>query len=420
MKISTTLEISLPEGRISITQLEKLILKALWQAGKELLLRSFRVMEEKLLQEEEVVIQSKRRKWLLTRFGRLRVERYKVRFKREARYGFLLDEALGLFPAQEPTPWVRKMACELALAYPFRQAASLLSHLLNERIDHRALWRWIQKEGSSLREDQEERKRKIFEEGKAPPKGKAREIIVVEVDGTAIPSQEKGSLWMEAKLGVMYTGKELTSPTAKHKRYRLKEKTLYGSLEEVDQFAQGLVTQAEEKLSLSQARHVLLVGDGQPWIKGLLAAWLPGATYQVDHFHLQRHIYQICHGDHRLAKEMLKRTFSLELARLALLLHEGQLLGKFSPEEAQGLLGYLEANQEGIWGSLSLKDKVESQEVLVRGSGAIEKNIDTVIARRFKGQGMRWSRKGASHLLALRIAFQHPATWKGWWEKQAA
>jgi len=43
------------------------------------------------------------------------------------------------------------------------------------------------------------------------------------------------------------------------------------------------------------------------------------------------------------------------------------------------------------------------KEVLVAGSGAIERNVDINIARRFKGRGMSWSRQGARNLMAFRI-----------------
>ena len=39
----------------------------------------------------------------------------------------------------------------------------------------------------------------------------------------------------------------------------------------------------------------------------------------------------------------------------------------------------------------------------VQGSGAVEKQMDPVVGRRFKGQGMRWTRRGANRLLKLRL-----------------
>lgn len=52
--------------------------------------------------------------------------------------------------------------------------------------------------------------------------GKEREIVVLEVDGTMIHSQEKGEDDCEAKLGIMYSGEELESKKAERRRYRLK------------------------------------------------------------------------------------------------------------------------------------------------------------------------------------------------------
>jgi hypothetical protein len=40
--------------------------------------------------------------------------------------------------------------------------------------------------------------------------------------------------------------------------------------------------------------------------------------------------------------------------------------------------------------------------LLTHGTGAMEKNIETVVGRRFKRWGMRWTRRGAHNLLKLR------------------
>jgi len=81
------------------------------------------------------------------------------------------------------------------------------------------------------------------------------------------------------------------------------------------------------------------------------------------------------------------------------------------------LIDYLEDNWEGLYGSWSLRGKVKAQEVLVVGSGAVEKNIELMIGRRSKKRGMSWSREpvlarnrpgGANNLLKLRIERQDP------------
>ncbi len=73
-------------------------------------------------------------------------------------------------------------------------------------------------------------------------------------------------------------------------------------------------------------------------------------------------------------------------------------------EKLDDLLGYLKENWDGIYGSRNLKGKVSDREVLVVGSGGVEKNIDLALCRRFKGRGMSRSRAGeAQNLLKLRL-----------------
>ncbi len=47
-----------------------------------------------------------------------------------------------------------------------------------------------------------------------------------------------------------------------------------------------------------------------------------------------------------------------------------------------------------FYGSRNLKSKVGAKEVLVAGSGGVEKNIGCILCCRFKGRGMSWSRAG--------------------------
>ena len=50
----------------------------------------------------------------------------------------------------------------------------------------------------------------------------------------------------------------------------------------------------------------------------------------------------------------------------------------------------------------------------------MEKNVDTVIGRRFKKQGMRWTTEGVNNLLKLRILCYDEADWEAFWSRQPA
>ncbi|MBA7671167.1 hypothetical protein ES703_79319 [subsurface metagenome] len=114
--------------------------------------------------------------------------------------------------------------------------------------------------------------------------------MVLEVDGTMIHSQEKGEDDFKVKLGIMYSGKELESKKAKHKRYRLKDKVTYGGIEGADDFGERLYIRGEEKLSLSLARNLLLISDGARWISDIAGTDYLKATYQLDWWHYQKNI----------------------------------------------------------------------------------------------------------------------------------
>jgi len=48
------------------------------------------------------------------------------------------------------------------------------------------------------------------------------------------------------------------------------------------------------------------------------------------------------------------------------------------------LVSYIENDRDGLYGSKSLMGKVAAKMVLACSTGAMERNIDTVIGRRFK------------------------------------
>ncbi len=95
-------------------------------------------------------------------------------------------------------------------------------------------------------------------------------------------------------------------------------------------------------------------------------------------------------------------------------------------EKLDDLLGYLEENWNGIYGSRNLESKLGAKEVLVVGSGGVEKNIDLMLCRRFKGRGISWSRAGVrlrragvQNLLKLRLLRYDRKDEKAYWRRRA-
>lgn len=201
--------------------------------------------------------------------------------------------------------------------------------------------------------------------------GKEREIVVLEIDGTMIHSQKKDEDDFEAKLRIMYSGKELESKKAERRRYRLKEKVVYGEIEAADDFGERLYIQGEQKLSLAQ--NLLLISDGARWISDIAGADYLKATYQLDWWHYERKLRAALPGELKLQQELMNLLWTGKREEHRRLLKLKQLVDGPS-EKLDDLLGYLEENWDGgIYGSRGLRERIGAREVLVVGSAGIEK-----------------------------------------------
>ena len=195
-----------------------------------------------------------------------------------------------------------------------------------------------------------------------------------------------------------------------------------GGIEEPEEFGEKLYLKGEEKLSLSEARNLLVLGDGDPWIKNIAEGPSFMATYQLDWRHLIVKIHQAFSDQPKLVSELIDYLYSgqgekmLTTVRLARLLCEDE----DKRQKIADLVTYIENNQNGLYGSRSLRDKVEAKIVLVCSTGAMEKNIETVIGRRFKKHGMSWTTKGVNNLLKLRTLWYNKSDWDAFWSRQAS
>jgi hypothetical protein len=199
------------------------------------------------------------------------------------------------------------------------------------------------------------------------------------------------------------------------------DKTLYGGIEETEEFGEKLYLKGEE-LCLSEARHLLVLGDGDPWIKNIAEGPYFMATYQLDWRHLMVKIHQTFSDQPKLVSELIDYLYSgqgekmLTTVRLARLLCEDE----DKRQKIADLVTYIENNQNGLYGSRSLRDKVEAKKVLVCSTGTMEKNIETVIGRRFKRHGQSWTTEGVNNLLKLRMLWYNKIDWEAFWRKQSS
>ena len=406
-ELTVTVRLPLPKHP-TLAVLEHAIFKALQAAGRELLLQAFGVLEPATLTGAR---QRRRRRYLITRFGEIRFCRWQMRT--EQGYGHPLDAALGITPDDPCSPWVKKTSAWLAQAHPYRTAARLLSKMIGCPIDHRTMWGWVQDSGQKVREHFDKLRSSLFDDGEAPVfSGEAPKIVSTSADGTFIKTRDGP---VEVKLGLFWTGAHLVSSTAVHPRFLLDGKGFYASTQGHDVFGQTFYALAQERVGIASAKEVYFISDGAEWLADLPADWISPTAIQLDQFHGKLRISEVAKDPQRAARWWAWVT-EHNLGALGRSIEQLSASGKVDAEAGRSLYGYLAKGVDAFHAYVRLQEEGHSPQMAPRGSGAMEHNVDLVVARRFKRQGMRsWSRRGADNLLALRTLAMDPKAWQAWW-----
>jgi hypothetical protein len=288
--------------------------------------------------------------------------------------------------------------------------AEVTSRLTGEPFSSLSAWRVVQAEGARIRAEEGRLVEAIFAWGEAPPQdGGAPEVVVVEADGTYLAAQREEGDRFEVKTGVLYTGKG-PAGGRRHRRWKLLNKGCYATTGDADAFGKGLAARGFAWVGLHRARHVLCVHDGLDEYGQGFRDWFPGALHQIDHFHVAERVWQVSGADANIFEALKALAFSDPLACARKLRRSL----RFNPELASEVARYLEAVAADLYGVDRLPRRLRRGRMRVVGSGVVEKHQDLVVKRRMKGKGMRWTRRGAEHLLALqarRFCNRWPTRW---------
>jgi hypothetical protein len=177
------------------------------------------------------------------------------------------------------------------------------------------------------------------------------------------------------------------------------------------------------RLGLGEGLGVSVLADGARWIWKQVAEHLPRSECVVDIFHVSEHLHacgRVLHGEHTpqaraWADErllMLLRSGPMELLR-----HLEQLQAAQASAEAvkaiEDLMGYLKPNIDGLW----YRDRLRRG--LPIGSGMVEGACKTVVGRRLKCNGARWTAENADRLASL-CCLLYSDQWAAFWGTKVA
>lgn len=220
--------------------------------------------------------------------------------------------------------------------------------------------------------------------------------VYAQVDGSMVFIRQEG--WKETKLGRTFIESNCLNMSEKRKEVRHSEYTAHlGSHLDFEQKMELLVDKYERL-----GPRLVFINDGAPWIANWINANYPEATSILDFFH---------------ACEYLSEFIEAYFGKIYHKQYYQQWAERLKNQGAETILKQIKELTCDSQKAQKAKDKVSNyyqnnlyrmdypkylQEGLFIGSGAIEAAHRTVIQKRLKLSGQRWTIKGAQHVLNLR------------------
>ena len=396
-----SLQVTIPEDELDFQHLEKFVFQLVKVIGQHILTSILQFLDNQLRNQRprgKLSNCGKRSKYLLTLLGNITYHKHLYRDK-EGKYRCLLDEALGLKPNQRMSTHYQKITGLFSfLAGSYRNAQRFLGYCYGDSVSFECIRRQVQLHGRRIQQQEEHTFDQNLEEALKPTtfisNKSTGEPLYLEVDGTMIHLQKQKKKKAELKLAIIHRGKEKRYPAGNSKAKRLKDKFAYTGLGPADEFMAKVSLLAEEKFQVYDHNLILVGGDGATWIRQGAKDYFPNCIYQLCPFHLKRKLTQSLSYNRKTKLQMSSLLQEGRIPEALLFLEEEKRQYPQKKKELNELITYLINNQEGI----NAVDRLKERGLPVDTMGAIEGNIDKILANRFKKRGMSWSPSGALNL----------------------
>jgi hypothetical protein len=231
------------------------------------------------------------------------------------------------------------------------------------------------------------------------------DTLYVELDGSMVLTREDG--WKEVKLGRLFKSSDCVKKDGKTPGWIKKSQYLayLGGCGEFTDMLYKLITPYQKS-----GPRLVFLSDGAKWIKNWIEDSFDGAVSILDYYHALEYLHEF--AKNHFKDEHARRIWTSVQQALLLSSQLEQALDnieKLAPksEAANKILEYYRANQD----RMDYKS-YKQMGIGIIGSGAIESAHRTVIQKRMKLSGQRWTKQGAQHMLNLRVVHMN-----GQWDK---
>lgn len=224
---------------------------------------------------------------------------------------------------------------------------------------------------------------------------KEEDILYVQADGSMLLTREEG--WKEVKVGRFF--KSSNCIHAGQKPGWISNSQYVACLGNSKEFTAIMDNLIEAYGNLNN--RLIFISDGAVWIKNWIEDAFPKAVSILDYYHACEYLHAFsstCFTDKKAEQAWVKKQKELLLESQVLLVIENIKEIAGNTKEAEKLISYYESNKERM-------DYKRYQTIGcgIIGSGAIESAHRTVVQKRMKQSGQRWSLTGAQNMLNLRV-----------------
>lgn len=293
---------------------------------------------------------------------------------------------------QEKMIYAAQMNC-------YQESQEVLEKMLGIKVSSTQIHRVANTYGSLIEHQKIEDQ--LSEQPKTVPPLKQDEVVYVQADGSMILTREEG--WKEVKVGRVFKSSDcLSVGSATGERGWIKESQYEAYLGGHREFVRRFENQLTCYQSL--AERMIFISDGATWIHNWITDSYPKATQILDWYHCKQHLCSFAESYFE-KKEQRKKWIDHQ----ADLLYQSKTdkvisnLERLKPKNKtkktakQNLINYYLTN-----GQRMDYKKYQSIGAGIIGSGAIEAAHRTIIQKRMKLSGQRWSKTGSQNMLQLR------------------
>ena len=331
-------------------------------------------------------------------------------------YDIMLDVQNSMY-----SPGMQRIMAQCGAAVSFGKSRDLIKELAGQFVTDKDVDRIAERIGTDIQLNGNS-----FSNA---PEKESPSTLYIATDGTGVPVIKKETTGRigkasdgiaktrEAKLGAIFTqsradekGNPIRDPFST---------TYIGRIESVGEFGPRLLDEAIRR-SAFQAKQIVILGDGAPWIWNLAEKYFPDAIQIIDFYHAKEHladISKLLYSHKCKERDILYNNFSEKLwdGPISKLLKELRLLKlQHSKNET------LETMIDYFWKNHTrMEYKNYRQKGFFIGSGVIEAGCKSIIGHRLKQSGMHWSVNGANAIIALKCCIES-GYFETYWESRAA